>query len=123
VYLSSSYKDDSKYQKVLFDSIYPNRQTLHGKKIKLSGYLTARFEDFAVYASLKDAKKYNYSKAIWLQIDPYEKRSIDEVEKYIKLNGMFFIEVEGILDMSRMGHMNQYIGTILVKKVVSNELK
>lgn len=36
---------------------------------------------------------------------------------------MFFIEVEGILDMSRMGHMNQYIGTILVKKVVSNELK
>ena len=26
-------------------------------------------------------------------------------------------------DMSRMGHMNQYIGTILVKKVVSNELK
>ncbi len=118
IYLTSSYQESNNYESIEIDSII-TKGVSDNKRITIKGFLTSRWEDRAVYASSNDAKKYNYTKAVWFSIDS-DTSIVNILKEYNKRDKIIFVKVDGILNFDMKGHMGQYIGEIMVERVVIN---
>ncbi|MDT8391571.1 MAG: hypothetical protein RRC34_13800 [Lentisphaeria bacterium] len=80
---------------------YPEK--FEGRMVATHGYLTAEFENTAIFFSSEHADNFIASEAIWLDIS-YEEIS-EEAGNYILVRGIF--------TTSGKGHMGSYSGSLL----------
>jgi hypothetical protein len=94
-----------------------NPQAYSGKKVRVTGYLHQKNEDSGLYLS-KDAADYLVAEnAIWVDFSnnlkmeavSIERKSPDVTIDYF--DGKY-VEIEGIFNMEKHGHMGAFSGTI-----------
>ena len=92
--------------KISLSDLAKDYKAYNGKYIETEGTFHSHFEQFAVFTD----KKFLTSKtqAFWLDLN--RKLQIPE-EAFGKMNGQQ-IRIKGKIDMTRKGHLGQYIATI-----------
>lgn len=96
------------YLKVSFEELSKQPSYYHNKKIRIDGYFYSGFEEFAIYES----KKSNDSKpGVW--IDFNDKLNLYQNNKYKEFEEKK-LDLIGIYDAEEHGHLNQYLGELLV---------
>ena len=101
-----------------------------GKLIELEGYISYRFEEGAIYGSLRDLKKINYKNALWLCPIVPEKDTIGgygENNRYIdditgKRNKKQVV-LSGYIDTSVHGHNGYYKGCFSYFNIRDGKIK
>lgn len=91
---------------------------------KMSGFLSYGFERSVIYNSLKDAQKNNGATEdkVWLYLDNISREKVKS-DEYKGKNVIYRIEFMGSANSSLglYGHMGQYGGGAIVKKMISME--
>jgi len=95
-------------QSVSFIQLIATPQKFHKKAVRVKGYVSLDFEDYALYLARDDYDHLTGDNGVWLDFKPGVLKSPKEKTD---LQGRYVL-VEGIFNAKYFGHMEAFAGTL-----------